>query len=264
MGSGLVLPARTVLENEDLLRLIGSYLRSKLPFILTHKVVKAALRPIDYNPKIKWIISFKKDFFNSQAMIEFAQYMNCEINLIKPNQNLCYYAACTGSIDVLQWARSTFLGKQVRCATNENTLSGAIKHDKLETARYLRSLSPPCSWNENSCAVAAYYGRLNILQWLRDPNPSKGKHCCPWDARTCANAADGGHLDLLQWARAQEPPCPWSEETCFNAAKHGNLEMLKWLKFLTPPCPWVKEDCLRIAELKGFLAMVAWIDLQSE
>ena len=34
-----------------------------------------------------------------------------------------------------------------------------------------------------------------MLRWARE-------HGCEWDEQTCALAAEGGHLDVLQWARA--------------------------------------------------------------
>jgi hypothetical protein len=52
-----------------------------------------------------------------------------------------------------------------------------------------------CPWSEWTCAAAAKYGRLDVLQWAR-------ANGCPWDEWTCSEAAKGGRLDVLQWAHA--------------------------------------------------------------
>ncbi len=69
-----------------------------------------------------------------------------------------------------------------------------------------------CSWGvlgrfcrTDTCASAAFGGRLSLLQWARAAG-------CPWDEKTCSTAADGGHLDVLVWSR--ENGCPWNEGEC--------------------------------------------------
>ena len=39
------------------------------------------------------------------------------------------------------------------------------------------------------------------LQWAQAND-------CPWDEETCALAANNGHLEVLQWARTND--CPWN------------------------------------------------------
>ena len=53
--------------------------------------------------------------------------------------------------------------------------------------------------SDGLCTLAAEWGRLEILKWLRENN-------FPWDEETCRRAASGGHLEMLQWAR--ENGCP--------------------------------------------------------
>jgi len=52
------------------------------------------------------------------------------------------------------------------------------------------------------------------------------EHGCPWDEDTCALAAAGGYLNVLKWMR--EHHCPWHEDTCHFAARCAPLEVLRW------------------------------------
>ena len=65
-----------------------------------------------------------------------------------------------------------------------------------------------CIRDRDTCAAAAWEGRLEVLRWAR-------QNGCPWDEDTCCKAAEGGHLDLLQWAH--ENGCPWNEQTWASA-----------------------------------------------
>ena len=47
-----------------------------------------------------------------------------------------------------------------------------------------------CSWNENTCLVAAVMGHLEVLQWLH-------ANGCPWDTSTCW-AARGAAVSALE------------------------------------------------------------------
>ena len=60
------------------------------------------------------------------------------------------------------------------------------------------------------CAVAASFGRTDVLSWLRD-------HGCPWDQSTCAESARKGHLETLMWVR--ERGCPWDGNVLYEAAR---------------------------------------------
>jgi len=55
-------------------------------------------------------------------------------------------------------------------------------------------------WNEDTCLVAARFGRLNILKHLR-------LHSCPWDARTVFCATEYGHYNIVEWALQNGCPC---------------------------------------------------------
>jgi len=46
--------------------------------------------------------------------------------------------------------------------------------------------------------------------------------------QTCAIAAKGGHLEVLIWLR--EKKCPWDEQTYTNAVQCGNPEVFEWVR----------------------------------
>ena len=81
--------------------------------------------------------------------------------------------------------------------------------------------------------IAAKYGYLNIIKWLRAQNPP-----CPWSHETCSVAASHGQFEVLQWLRTQDPPCPWSPDVFNGVVLSCNIEMLQWLITQNPPCPY--------------------------
>jgi hypothetical protein len=105
-----------------------------------------------------------------------------------------------------------------------------------------------CPWDEDTCALVAEGGHLEVLVWARE-------HGCPWDGRTCACAASCGHLEVLVWAR--EHGCPWNETTCTSAVIGGHLEVLVWAR--EHGCPWHPNvTTCTYAALGGHLEVLVW------
>ena len=69
------------------------------------------------------------------------------------------------------------------------------------------------------CNLAARYGKLKILKWLRCNG-------FPWHEYVCSNAAHKGHFELLKWA--QQNGCPWNERTSYFAQRSGHQEIYDW------------------------------------
>jgi len=116
--------------------------------------------------------------------------------------------------------------------------------------------------DEDVCATAAQFGRLDLLKWLRGADQNF-KSRCPWDEGTCEKAASTGRIDVLKWVRSPGPgiaPCPWSEWTPTFAANNGELEALKWLRNPGPglePCPW-SNQVIGWAEQFGHTHIIEW------
>ena len=76
------------------------------------------------------------------------------------------------------------------------------------------------------CSVAAKYGHLSCLKWLR-------KNGCDWNAGTCSSAAGNGHLSCLKWAR--ENGCDWDKWTYIGAQRSLNTDVLNFV--IDQGCP---------------------------
>ena len=126
---------------------------------------------------------------------------------------------------------------------HEETCAMAAKIGHLEMLKWARAKE--CSWDEETCAMAAKNGHLEMLKWARAQE-------CPWDKRTCEYAAKNGHLEMLKWARGragrrggspQVGECPWDKRTCEAAAANGHLDVLKWAR--ANGCPWCWLTCVQ-------------------
>lgn len=144
----------------------------------------------------------------------------------------------------------------------ESCHMGAVMHH----VPMLAWLADSCAivFDEWACALAALYGELTTLQWLR------ARHV-PWDARTCTQACIGGQhgqasLATLTWAR--EHGCEWEGSALFKAVGTDFQELqgqarpiLSYLKGHKCPggetlCAWAAEDgalaTLKLAVELGF------------
>jgi len=93
---------------------------------------------------------------------------------------LCMFAARSGQLEVLQWARAN------GCLWNGETCYWAATGGHLEILQWARANG--CPWNENTCWGAAQVGHLEVLRWAR-------ANGCPWDRRTRDKAAELGYVE---------------------------------------------------------------------
>jgi uncharacterized protein with NRDE domain len=191
------------------------------------------------------LTSNPRHFCTSISLVCFAVSCGYQINL-----KLLNCVVMDGHLDVLQWLRS----QTPPCSWDERTSEAAAQGGHLEILQWLRSQTPPCPWSERTTSdAAAQGGHLEILQWLRSQTSP-----CSWDERTSEAAAQGGHLEILQWLRSQTPPCSWDERTSEAAAQGGHLEILQWLRSQTPPCAW-DERTSEAAAQGGHLEILQWL-----
>lgn len=127
----------------------------------------------------------------------------------------CRLAAMGGSIDILEWLRSTE-GKS-QCPWNAQTCTYAAGKGQLAAIQWARANG--CTWGKSTCSFAARGGHLAVLKWLREEG-------CPWDENTCSYAARGGYMEVLQWSR--QNGCPWDGRTIKSAARGGHTDLVKW------------------------------------
>jgi hypothetical protein len=86
-------------------------------------------------------------------------------------------AACSGSLQVLEWSR------QNGCDWNARVCSAAARNGHFGVLKWARQND--CDWNAEVCDFAAKGGHLEVLQWARQND-------CDWNARVCTRAAEGG------------------------------------------------------------------------
>lgn len=279
-----------VLENDDLIREIGSFIATKLPFLLTTKRIYTALKPVEVQNGEIWIESKKKEFVNSIQMVQWVESQGCVFAKAEEHyfeealdNSLCRYASTEGNIEVLKWA----LNQNPPYSIGLGSFVTAIRHGHVEildflhksgfptlfhhfscyfavdrghfhVLQWLRAQNPPYPWDPLTCNRLAMLGDLKGLKWVRSQNPP-----CPWDQHTCTAAVVGNHLEILKWLRVQLPPCAWESETCLRAAENGNPGILKWLRGQVPPCPWNKMRCLREVRRRGYTDLESWITQQA-
>jgi hypothetical protein len=148
---------------------------------------------------------------------------------------------------------------------HDNLCEIAAKYGKIETLEWLRSQDPPCPWDENTCVAAAKYGHLETLKWLI----SQG---CIWDYLTYSSAAENGHIEILEWLMDYEKANPESDnfsEPDFlysnisrYAAKGGQIKTLMWIKSKDPHRPWDIETCSNAAS-QGQIGTLMWLRSQN-
>ncbi len=113
-------------------------------------------------------------------------------------------------------------------------MEAAMSCGDLDEVRAHYSLSRADACDDTTrCSLAAYYGQLRILKWLRANGYG-------WNENTCRYAARYGYMHVLQWAH--EHGAPWSELVCEDAVHGCELEVLKWLR--ANGCPWDKTTCM--------------------
>eukprot|EP00953_Heterococcus_sp_UTEX-ZZ885_P007315 4438-Heterococcus_DN1.PRE.1 len=105
------------------------------------------------------------------------------------SSNICGWAARSGSIDALRWAR-----EHGGICTIE-TPGGAAAGAHLHVLQYLSDEG--CEWDEIACAVAAANDQLSTLKWLHE-------HGCPWHHDyICSDAAESGSIETLLYLRQE-------------------------------------------------------------
>merc|ERR1711934_1036074 len=125
------------------------------------------------------------------------------------------------------------MGEEKRWKLNKDTGSRAGLGGSVKVLKYLGGMGYKvdvglqerrCKNTWNACDGAAKGGHLKALEFLRSLDPP-----CHWDESTSFDAARTGNLDVLKWLRSQDPPCPWSRSDCRRVASESNHQhIVKW------------------------------------
>jgi len=119
-------------------------------------------------------------------LLKWLKYQGCPWN-----ETTCSYAAYGYHLDVLQWAR------EQGCPWNEFTCGHAARKGYLNILQW--AMGNGCPISEWTCAEAAIGGQLDILKYLRSLTPP-----CPWDQGMCLHYSKAlKHKGLFAWASEQ-------------------------------------------------------------
>jgi hypothetical protein len=124
-----------------------------------------------------------------------------------------------------------------------NPCNDAARRGDIEDLGEFRS-----QWTEETCAIAAREGHLNVVKWLR-------KNGCPWNDCTISWSARTGQLKVIQWA--VKNLCTIDSLACAFAAQAGHLHVLEWM--VENEFPWCKDNCLMLARRNGRKDVVKWL-----
>jgi hypothetical protein len=84
-------------------------------------------------------------------------------------------------------------------------------------------------WSHDMPLYAAFYNKLELLQWLRSVN-------CPWKVNAVIqNAPIKGGTELLEWLQSQvgrELLATHARFMTQNAENHGNFEAVQWIEHM--------------------------------
>lgn len=105
------------------------------------------------------------------------------------------------------------------------TVSGICQNGDFELLELLYEKIPH-RFNEGVCLLAAKYGRLDMLKWLRERD-------VPWDPSTMDAAAEYGHVSILKWGRKKQFRFN-PESLTSHAAKGGHQDVLDFLYQFIP------------------------------
>ena len=100
----------------------------------------------------------------------------------------------SGSIETLDFLRGPGQGRLTPLMLGRAAMKG-----HLEFIKHVRGLG--VAWDDRVCWMAAYYGHLHVLEWVRSQNPP-----CPWDGWTLRCAIHRKHHHVVQFCRDNHCP----------------------------------------------------------
>jgi hypothetical protein len=169
-----------------------------------------------------------------QKMIRLHTERGCELG--NAEANALTWAARGGSVQAMIWLR------QQGCEYNSDVHAVAAYKGKLNVLQYLEAEGHTLGDLDNAqdaanpCEEAAGQGHLAVLQWLHE-------HGWPW-GNVCQRAALGGSVAVVQYL--QEQGLVLDEETMAGAARGGQLLMCQYL--IEAGCPWDARACTEAIE----------------
>lgn len=140
-------------------------------------------------------------------------YLNGEWDKI---YNLTSWAAARNKLDVFQTLllNGDYIG-------NEKTVCMAACYGHVEIMKFIRDHTN-CLWDEYTYNFAVNpNSNIKTLEYMKENK-------CPWDSYTYINAIKNDKFDFFKWLHVNG--CPWNYNTCIIAANLGKLKFLKYAR----------------------------------
>lgn len=186
-------------------------------------ILKWALQencPITDDPEIK-----RSDKHDLPLASFAAQSGNFKMFMYLVNNNFYWkdtltarFAVESGNLEMIRYVL------QNNCPYNNNLTSVAAENKHFDIVKILYSQGHPL--DNNVFYSAIQYGDHEMVKWLYE------RKC--GGEESCNIAAKYGHLDILKWLRSEK--FYWNYLTCKEAADNNHLEILKWLIENGCPC----------------------------
>ena len=171
------------------------------------------------------------------------------VGSVGDNDLLCLALVCVRMRNAV-WRRCDRKERFPPYSTRSLGVCRLVSHADGKThsiSRLLWLKTQGCPFTIGTAAEAAFEGRLEVLQWLR-------QHECPWeDSQVLDDAAANGHQTVIEWAVAAG--CPMSKRCCENAARGGHFNLVKWLWARGHPL----DGSIGSAGARGDTAMMQWL-----
>lgn len=186
---------------------------------------------------IKWLVDLGWSFHESKYMNMASLGGSLEVvKWLRDNggewdKSTSYYAVLSGSLSLCKWLDDE------RCPQDPRIAFIIPQLGRIDMLQWSKKNFP---WDKQTCALAAYRGQIELLEFLRENG-------CPWDETVCSLATQGGQFKTIKWLRSRD--APWDEKTYSMAGIAGNREMLQWLE--DNGCPFDRADYDYIRRVYG-------------
>jgi hypothetical protein len=182
--------------------------------------------------------------------------------------DLCAFAASSGSVEALQWMKERHL------LHADVVMAQAAQFGYVHVLDYIYHKSDQL--DDFLLADAAKNGHIGAVEWLFE-------HEAPYDAETiCGDAAESGDVQLVQFVQSKggkinestirdaawcghlalcqhlhSKGCPWNAVAVAWAASAGHIDVVKWS--VEHGCPYDAADVCREAAETGHLPVIQYM-----
>ena len=227
----LLIRSRGYLNDTTIMKILDtSFYQEVLNYAMMHGVI------LELNEKVYDYALMSN--YNAFKKIKYLDSLNA-----KRGENVCERAASLGRVSMLEYLHKTGspLSKNVCTASARSS---------LECLKYAHENN--CPWDEETCAVAAYYGRIIALKYAH-------KNGCDLGPMSFETSIILGKLNSMRYIYEHVPNIQLTESMMMLAIVNDRSECMKYL--FENGCPIKSFEFLRkAAELKNNKKCIEYLD----